>query len=187
MYMKHSVHTSAEKKISSGSRKKQLTVKQMCLFAVYGAAMFVCKTVMASLPNIEPVSLMVLLAACVFGWKGLWSIYVYVFLEYSFWGLNLWSISYLYVWLILFAAARICRHMTHPVQWAFLGAVFGFSFGALCAIPYIGISGFSGAVSWWVSGIPFDLAHGTGNFILIFLLFKPLKNGLEKICQRAAL
>ena len=46
-----------------------------------GALTFGMKVAMAGLPNIEPVSLMVMLFAVVFGWKALYPVYLYVLLE----------------------------------------------------------------------------------------------------------
>ena len=46
---------------------KKLTVRQIVLFGMLGALIFATKYVKAFLPNIEPVSLMVMLCAVVFG------------------------------------------------------------------------------------------------------------------------
>ena len=35
------------------------------------------------------------------------------------------------------------------------------------------------ALSYWVSGIPFDLIHCGGNFVMTLVLYKPLKKGME--------
>lgn len=47
---------------------------------------------MAGLPNIEPVSLMVMLFAVIFGAKAVFPLYVYVLMEFLIYGFNLWSI-----------------------------------------------------------------------------------------------
>ena len=125
---------------------------------------FALKMAMAQLPNIEPVSLMVMLAAVCFGWRGLYAVYLYVFLEFAVWGIGLWNIAYLYVWLALFAAA--------------LSGCFGLLFGALCALVYWITGGWAFAVSWWVAGIPMDLLHGAGNFVVALALFRPLRRAL---------
>ena len=50
----------------------KLTIRQVALFGMLGALTFGAKVAMAPLPNIEPVSLMVMLTAVVFGLKGLY-------------------------------------------------------------------------------------------------------------------
>ena len=57
--------------------------------------------IMSFLPNIEPVSLMVMLFAVVFGWKWVYPVYLYVVMEILFYGISLWNINYLYIWAVL--------------------------------------------------------------------------------------
>lgn len=160
---------------------KRLTLKETALFGVLAALTFGAKVVMSVLPNIEPVSLFVMLFAVVFGMKALYPIYLYVLLEILFYGIQLWNINYLYVWTILALAAYLLRCMTQPVGWALLSGVFGLFFGALCAPVYLFSGGLGFAVSWWISGIPFDIAHCIGNFVMALVLFCPMRKLLEKL------
>lgn len=139
---------------------------------------------MAGLPNIEPVSLFVMLFAVVFGIRCLYPIYTYVIMEFLFYGLHLWSINYLYVWLILALAAWLMRQVKHPLLWAVISGAFGLMFGLLCVPVYMVSGGLEFAVSWWISGVPFDIAHAIGNFVLALVLFVPLRNLLSKLYNR---
>lgn len=155
--------------------------RQIALYAMLGAMLFASKMAMAQFPNIEPVSLLVMLFAVCLGWQGLYPVYLYVFLEFALWGVHLWSICYLYVWLILFAAARLLRKMESPLGWAVLSGGFGLFFGALCVPVYWVTGGWASAVSWWISGIPWDLVHGVGNFVMTLVLFVPLRRVLCRL------
>lgn len=165
--------------------KQRLTLTEVALFGVLGGMTFLAKLVMAGLPNIEPVSLLVMLYAAVFGRKALYPIYTYVLLEFALYGVNLWAVNYLYIWLILAGAARLLRGMTSPVGWALLSGTFGLLFGLLCAPVYAFTGGPAFAVSWWISGIPYDLIHCAGNFGLALALFVPLRNLLERLYRGA--
>ena len=151
----------------------------MVLFAILGAMTFAAKYIMSFLPNIEPVSLMVMLFSVVFGWKWVYPVYLYVVMEVLFYGISLWNINYLYIWAVLAVSAMSLKNMKHPFGWAMLSGVFGLLFGALCGIVDIFIGGFGYAVTKWVSGIPFDIAHCAGNFVIALLLFKPMRKLLE--------
>ena len=146
--------------------------------------MFAAKLAMAGLPNIEPVSLCVMLLAVCFGWRGLYAVYVYVFLEIALWGMGLWSLAYLYMWLILFCLARLLRRRTSPLAWATLSGCFGLLFGGLCAPVYWIAGGWAAGFSWWINGIPMDLLHGAGNFTLAFALFRPLRRLMDGLARR---
>ena len=162
----------------------KITVRELALFSVLGALTFAAKYVMAMLPNIEPVSLMVMLFAVVFGRKCLYPVYLYVTMEILFFGLGLWNVNYLYVWLILAVAAYLLRGMESPLGWAMVSGVFGLLFGALCGIVDIFIGGFPYAVAKWISGIPFDIMHCAGNFVIALLLFRPMRQLMEKLYRK---
>lgn len=161
-------------------------MRELTLFALLGALTFGVKAAMSALPNIEPVSLMVMLFAVVFGKKALYPIYLYVLLEILIFGIQLWNINYLYIWVILALAAHFLRRMTHPLGWAVLSGVFGLLFGLLCAPVYLVSGGPAFALSWWLSGIPYDIAHCAGNFVIALILFVPLRKVLEKLYRKGA-
>ena len=153
----------------------RLTVREMVLFAMLSALTFALKWAMSWLPNIEPVSLMIMLFAVIFGRKALYPTYLYVLLEILFYGLGTWNICYLYVWTILALAALAMHRAEHPVYWALLSGTFGLLFGALCAIVDVFIGGLGYAITKWTSGILFDIYHCVGNFVIALVLFKPLR------------
>lgn len=150
-----------------------------------GGLTFGAKFVMAGLPNIEPVSLMVMLFGVLFGKKALFPIYTYVFLEFALNGLGLWSIPYLYVWPLLALMAWLLRSMNSSLGWAMLSGVFGLLFGALCAPVSLAVGGPAFALSWWLSGLGFDLLHCVGNFALAMILFVPLRRLLSRLLSWA--
>ncbi len=163
---------------------KKLVLREVVLFGILGALTFAAKVVMSPLPNIEPVSLLLMVFAVVFGKKALYPTYIYVALEILFYGINFWSINYLYVWALLLVLSWLFRNMESPLGWAMLSGAFGLAFGLLCAPVYL-ISGGPGfALSWWISGFPFDIAHGIGNFMMALLLFAPLRKLLKKLYSR---
>ena len=161
--------------------KKVLSLRQIALFGVLGALTFGAKVAMSALPNIEPVSLMVMLFAVVFGWKALYPVYLYVLMEVMLYGINLWNINYLYVWTLLAVAAILLRRLHNPIWWALLSGVFGMAFGLLCSPVYIAIGGVDYALRWWLAGIPFDIPHAIGNFVIALVLFAPLRRLLERL------
>lgn len=166
------------------SSKGRLNIRELILFGILGAMTFAMKVVMAALPNIEPVSLCILVYGAVFGYKALYPTYTYVTMEILYFGLGTWNICYLYIWAILVLAAIFLREMKQPLGWALISGIYGLLFGALCAIVDAFIGGVGYAVAKWASGIPFDIAHCIGNFCIALVLFKPLRELLEKLYRR---
>ena len=165
-------------------KKPGLSLREVVLFGVLGALTFALQVVMGPLPNIEPVSLLVLLYGAVFGWKCLYPVYVFVVMEILFYGLGLWNINYLYIWAVPALAGVALRKMDGALVWALVSGVFGLAFGALCALTHWVTGGWAYALGWWVEGIPYDLLHCGGNFVMALLLFKPLRALLERLLKR---
>ena len=157
-------------------------MRQTALFGMLGALTFGAKVAMAGLPNIEPVSLFVMLFAVVFGWKAFYPISLYVLMEIMLYGINFWNINYLYVWAVLAVAAIAMRKLRHPLWWALLSGLFGLAFGLLCSPVYMVVGGsFDYGLRWWQAGFLFDITHGVANFIIALVLFIPLRTMLTDL------
>ena len=163
-------------------KRPRLTTYELVLYALLAALMFALQVAMAQLPNIEPVSLLLMVFTRVFGLKALLISYVFVLLEVLLYGLSTWTINYLYIWAVLCVLVYALRAIRQQIVWAAVLGAYGLLFGLLCALPYLFIGGPGLAVSYFVSGIPFDLLHCAGNFVLALLLGEPL----VKLTQRAA-
>ena len=161
-----------------------MTVRQVALFGMLGALTFGAKVAMAGLPNIEPVSLMVMLFAVAFGLKGLYPVYLYVLMEILLYGVNLWNLNYLYIWAVLFFGAYAMRKLKSSLWFALLSGLFGLAFGLLCSPVYMVIGGFSYGIRWWLAGFAFDIPHAIGNLVIAALLFAPLRKLLTKLYNR---
>ena len=162
-------------------KKNGLSLGEVVLFGILGALTFALKFAMAALPNIEPVSLLMIVFGVVFGLKALYPCYVYVTMEILTFGIGTWNINYLYIWAIIVVAAWLMRKTEQPFAWALLSGVFGLFFGAFCAPVDAFVGGWSYALSKWVSGIPFDALHCGGNFVLALILYQPLRKLLERL------
>lgn len=161
--------------------KTKLSLVQIALFGMLAALTFGAKVAMSALPNIEPVSLMVMIYAVVFGRKCVYPIYLYVVMEILFYGIQLWNINYLYIWLILALIAWLLRGMESPLGWALVSGAYGLLFGALCAPVDFLMGDLGYVVSKWISGIPYDIAHCVGNFVMALVLFVPLRKLVSKL------
>ena len=159
--------------------------RRVVLNAMLAAVGMALKLAMAFLPNIEPISLLILVCALTFGRQVFYFIFTYVLLEGLVFGFHLWWVSYLYIWpLWALAVLRLGRSGERsPLAWAAASGAFGLSFGALCALPYLA-GGAWAAVSYWIAGIPFDLLHCLGNFVLTLALVRPLERLFARLRDR---
>jgi energy-coupling factor transport system substrate-specific component len=159
-------------------------IKDIVIIGMMSAIMIALQVVLGFLPNIELVSLLIILYTLVFGRKTIYIIYVFVVVEGFIYGFGLWWFNYLYVWTVLFLITILLRKLRSPLLWAAVSGFFGLGFGALCSIPYFMTSGISTGFAYWVSGIPFDITHGISNFVITLVLFLPLYYILDKVNKR---
>lgn len=161
----------------------KLSIRDIAFLAIMAALMFASQVVMASLPNIHIVALLIILTTFMFGWKAMYSVAVFIVLEGLMFGFGPWWFGYIIAWPLLVVVTVIFRANTAPLFWAVVSGLHGLFFGALCAIPQIFILGAKGAVAWWINGIPFDLIHCAGNFVLALVLISPLRRLTEKLMK----
>lgn len=159
----------------------KLTIKELVLIALLSAVLLVSQVGLAFLPNIEVVSLLVILYTLFFKKKTLYIIYIFALLEGLIYGFGIWWIMYLYVWTILWGITTLFKKEKSPVIWAFISGFFGLFFGTLCSVPYFITGGVSMGLSWIVAGLQMDIIHGVGNFFVTLLLFQPLHTAFQKI------
>ena len=153
----------------------------VALSGILGAILLVSQIALAPLPNIEIVSVLVVLFTLVLGKYVAYTLSVFILLEGLVYGFGLWWFSYLYIWTILAILTFFFRKMESRLGWALLCGFYGLLFGTLTSFPTFVLSGFAVGVAYILSGIPFDLIHAVANFLLAFLLLPVLRKLLEKL------
>ncbi len=161
----------------------KVTVKDITLIGLMIAIIEVSKVLMMNLPNIELTSFWIIMFTLYFGNKILYVIPAFILIEGAMFGVGMWWIMYLYAWPILALITWIFRKKDSVWIWAAISGIFGLMFGLLCSIPYIVLSGVYGAFASWIAGIPYDITHCVGNFVLMMILYHPIRNVMNKVNQ----
>ena len=162
----------------------KLSIKEVVIFSLLGALMYVSKILMEFLPNIHLLGMFTIAFTVVYRAKALYPIYIYVLLNGIFAGFNVWWVPYLYIWTVLWAVTmllprRIPKKVAVPVYMGVCG-VHGFLFGILYApaeAMFFGLN-FQETMAWIAAGIPFDVIHGIGNLcagVLVVPLVKVMR------------
>lgn len=157
----------------------KLSIKDVTLIGIMTATLIAGKMALV-LPNVEIVSLLIILFTLTFGFKVFYAIAVFTCIETFIWGMGLWSIMYLYIWTVLAIITYLFRKQDSAWFWSIVSGMFGLCFGALGSIVYLVIGGVKTAFAWWIAGIPWDVVHCIGNFVLALVLYRPLMTVLRK-------
>lgn len=149
--------------------------------AFLAAVLTASKYALDLLPNIELMSLLVILYTLEYPKLVIPAVYTYLFVYGLLNGFGTWWFPQLYIWAILILLAHLARKNDSVLLWALLSGVFGLCYGALYAVGHAFVAGPAGGVAYWITGIPFDLAHGAGNFTVCLLLFSPLRRCFRRV------
>jgi len=164
----------------------KLTIREMAVFSMLGALMYVSKVIMEWAPNIHLLGVFTIAFTVVYRAKALYPIYIYVLLNGMFSGFNAWWIPYLYLWTILWGITMLLpKKMPKPVAvvvYSVVNALHGYGFGILYAPAQALVFGLNlkGMIAWIIAGFPFDLIHGTSNLVC-GLLIVPIVLILQKL------
>ncbi len=169
----------------------RLTVREITLFGVLGAMMYLSKMLMELLPNVHLLGTFVIAITVVYRKKALYPIYLYVLLNGLFSGFAAWWVPYLYLWTVLWAAAMLLPQnmpkKIRPIVYMCLCAVHGFLFGTLYAPAQALLFGldFYQMCAWILAGLPWDFLHGVSNFFCGMLIC-PLISILKRFQKQAS-
>lgn len=165
---------------------KKISVKDMTVFALLGAVMFISKQLLEFLPNIHMLGMFTMLYTVVYRKRALIPVYVFVLLEGIYAGFNMWWIPYLYIWTVLWGVTMLLpRNMpaklATPVYMVVCG-LHGLCYGTLYApfqAVWMGLS-FKGMLAWIAAGLPWDAVHMVGNLVFGSMIY-PFSKLLKRL------
>ncbi len=180
--------SSPEKSTNSGRSK--LTLREVAVFGLLGAMMYVSKLLMEGLPNVHLLGVFVVAETVVFRRKALYPIYCFVFILGAANGFNLWWVPYLYLWTVLWGAVMLLPKKMKPAVaipvYAAVCSLHGFLYGTLYA-PFQALAfglDWKGMIAWIAAGLPWDAVHGISNLIAGLVLILPMIRVFE-LSQKA--
>lgn len=159
----------------------KLVAKDITLIGLMVAIIEVCKLIMKDIPNIELTTFWVIMFTLYFKKKIIYVIPTFVIIEGVMFGFGIWWVMYIYIWPLLALVTWMMRKNDEAWLWAMIAGVFGLLFGFFGAFPYVLTSGIAGAFAWWIRGIPWDITHAIGNFILMLILYRPIRNAMNHV------
>lgn len=164
-----------------------VSVKEITLIGMMIAIIEVCKVTMMGIPNVELTTFWVIMFTLYFKKRVLYVIPTFILIEGMIFGFGTWWIMYLYTWPALALITHFMRKKDSAWTWSILSGIFGIGYGFLCSFPYFVMgfvegglkTGFISGFSWWVAGIPWDIVHGVANFILMLVLYHPVRRVMD--------
>lgn len=153
--------------------------------AFLATILIVSKELLSFLPNIELVSLLVIIYSKLLVKEDSYLVVVlFVLVQGVLYGFGDWMIGYFISWpLLVFLTRLLKNHLNTYLRIAIFSGIFGLCFGIFFTLPYLMVS-LNYAVGYYIKGIFFDGIHAIGNFIIAVLLYDPLYTVLLKLTKQ---
>lgn len=151
-------------------------IAMLCALAVAG------RIVLSSVPNVQPVTAILILTAIYIGTAdAVMSSFVIVITTNLILSHGIWSLYQFFAWAIIGIISGILfKKVKNPyliIIWAFIA---GYFYGAFVSVfsykTFINYGG-GGYVAYWISGLPCDTYHAFGNAVFVWFLY-PIFNKL---------
>ncbi len=166
--------------------------KRVALVAICAATIEVGKLALSFLPNVEVVTLLCALFGYCFGWWGVLSAVVFVFVEIPLYGIHTWVISYFLYWPLVSLVFLLFRKAGIRNRWIFTGAAVLLTvwFGVFTSLVDVGL--FTGFFDrffyrfgiYYMRGIAFYIVQVVCNLIVFPTLFLFLERKISPFCKR---
>lgn len=172
------------------TKKSRCTVHNIAVFAMLGALMFAGKKLMEWIPNVHPLTMLIMVYTVVYRKKAIFPILVYLVLDTVVTGGFTWIVPYYYIfllyWLITLMLPRRLPDVYAAILYSVVCALFGLAFGTLYA-PWQALMynlSFEKTITWIVAGLPWDSMHALGNLAASVLIL-PLVRLIRRVDRYA--
>lgn len=164
-------------------QKMKLSVKELILFGMLGGIVSLSQIALSFIPNVETVTLFIIIFSLIYREKALFIVFVFVAVMGIVYGFGLWWWGYVVIWPLLCILTIKIRKilLKGSLVMAIYSGIFGLLFGVFFAIPYAIFGGINAGIAYWISGIPYDIIHGVGNYFIMLVLGEPLLKLINRL------
>ncbi|MGL5766666.1 MAG: ECF transporter S component [Sarcina sp.] len=168
--------------------KKIFNTRQIALIGVLSAFNIASRVTLQFLPNIKPVTSIIIMVSLIFGPKfGVSVAVVTTIVSNMLLGMGPWTIFQILAWSMIsllagFIGTKISKPKIFPM--AIFSAVCGFIFGFFVSLDKLLIAGPFAFITYYIGGLSFDLLHAIGNFAFYLMcapIFIPLLNKQKRL------
>lgn len=171
-------------------RAYPLTVQRIAVLAMLSAITHVSRLAFGFLPNVQPVTVIVLFICLTFGLVDAWIVSsLSIVLSNLTLGMGPWTVAQVGAYFILlFCTDLIQKGLKRPpsLRGCLYAGMVGYFYGVLVTLfqaPFLGMS-WQAAVGYWTAGLPFDTYHALGNSLFYLILAPVLIPLFEKTAKK---
>lgn len=160
-------------------------VKEISLIGMLAAVNIASRIALQSLPNIKPVTSIIIISVMIFGLAfGIKLTIVTTLVSNIFLGMGIWTIFQILSWIVICLLTQILMDFFKKINkkppllfMACFAFLMGYVFGFVVSLEKLVIGGPSLFIVYYIAGLLFDTLHAGGNFFF-YLICAPLLSKL---------
>ncbi len=150
-------------------------VFEITIIALFVSLSIILRYELYFFPNIELVSFVMMFSMLIFNLRiSLLIINSCCLMQFILFGFA--DLPYFYIFNLYGLITFLSKKLIFKFWWffPFFMFIFGILFGFLYSLQQFVLYGFNFAFSYWLTGIPFDILHATGNCIFALIFYFPM-------------
>lgn len=156
-------------------------VKEISLIGILAAVNIASRIALQSLPNIKPVTSIIIISVMIFGLSfGVKLTVVTTIVSNIFLGMGTWTFFQILSWIVICLLTQMLVDFYHKIKkepplmvMACFSFLMGYVFGFVVSLEQFMIGGPGLFLSYYTAGIVFDTFHAVGNFFF-YLICAPI-------------
>lgn len=161
------------------------SVRWLTTAALMSAASFTGRLLFQSIPNVQPLTSIIIICTLVFGFSfGSTVAVLSIMISNLFLGMGIWTLAqiaaFVSICAITFCLSPLLKKMPLVILALYAG-ISGYVFGFIISLvqaPFLGIQAFW---VYYLQGVTFDTFHAVGNFFFFLILYPVLEPLLKKV------
>lgn len=173
-------------------KAKEFSTKKLTYLALLIASCVVGRTIFASIPNVQPVTDIIIFTTVFFGFfEGSIVAVLSILITNMYMGMGIWTIFQIISYLFIVLIAKILSNFSLFKNSLKLQSIYSFFSGYIYGIiiSIFSVYSFSGSenfinkfIIYYINGISFDTMHAIGNFVL-YISFIPIFKKIQSNFQ----
>lgn len=152
-------------------------VKEISLIGILAAVNIASRIALQSLPNIKPVTSIIIVSVMIFGLAfGIKLTIVTTLVSNMYLGMGIWTVFQILSWIVICLLTQIVMDFyrgigkePHIIVMAIFAFLMGYVFGFIVSMEKMVIGGPSLFIVYYIAGLLFDTFHAVGNFMFYFI------------------
>ncbi|MFX3659751.1 MAG: ECF transporter S component [Ectobacillus sp.] len=164
-------------------------IKSISLLAMLAALSVAGRVAFAAIPNVQPMTDIVIITALVMGTRfGVLNAVLTILVSNIVLGMGLWTFPQIFALTMVALITGLCiRPLFKRIPLWLMSLYAGFTgllYGFFISVVQAPVFGFDYLLEYYVAGLPFDLMHAAGNVAFYYVLAPILVPLLEKLLSK---